>query len=835
MFERLGKLVERRWLAILVFWGIALLGATAVHTGWFNRLGWFPVKVPTWMDVAKDGEFAFLPADMQSLEGERRLAAAFPEDLLKSSVVIVVRRHKKPIQPADEQFIEEVLKPRLEGIRDELIGDSTLEVRTWTNPTVGPLLVSQDKEASLVILPLKSEFLSWGNKPIIDRIENLLDRELPYEVSPTTGKGILPAGLDLAMSGSATVGRDMLVANDESAKQTELWTTILVVFLLVAIYRSPFLAFIPLATVFVSVQIAKALVILLTEVPYLNYRVFFGMEVYITVVVYGTGVDYCLFLIARYKEEIDTGLPLRRALSATLEHVGAALMASALTVICGIGMMVFAQFGKFQEAGIAISLGLTVGLLAALTLTPALLRCAGSAAFWPVGRLERIHAPAGRVSGTSLINRLVRHDFFYRRWEDVGHWLLRSPGKILITCFLLMLPFAIWGVVNYEYLSYGLLTELPITKKSVVGAKAVQEHFPAGYAGPLTILFRNDKVDFASGEGHGTFEGLIHRLELQADKLGIADIRYAQKPLGMHVDAAEERGIGGGGLGKFAVLGAQRKAANTYYVSTVEGLAHHATRVDVVFEKDPFDRASIEQLNAVEETLKTMLKSDPDLALLKDSEIHMVGATASIRDLKTVTDHDQIKIDLLVLGAVFLILLLLLRKPAISAYLILSVFFSYFVALGVTFVVFRWLDPQGFSGLDWKVPMFLFTILMAIGEDYNIFLMTRIEEEQRHHGPVEGVRVAMLKTGTIISSCGIIMAGTFTSLLFGTLVGLKQLGFALAFGVLLDTFVVRPLLVPAYLILLYRGRFGVWSRILGGGDPRAAAQPKPKSKAPSLS
>jgi RND superfamily putative drug exporter len=180
-----------------------------------------------------------------------------------------------------------------------------------------------------------------------------------------------------------------------------------------------------------------------------------------------------------------------------------------------------------------------------------------------------------------------------------------------------------------------------------------------------------------------------------------------------------------------------------------------------------------------------------------------------------VTDHDQIVIDLLVLTAVFLILVILLRKPAISLYLIVSVFFSYFVTLGVTFSFYYLKEGENFAGLDWKVPMFLFTILMAIGEDYNIFLMTRIEEEQKRHGSVEGIRIAMLRTGTIISSCGIIMAGTFLSLLFGTLVGMQQLGFALAFGVLLDTFVVRPLLVPAYLILLYRGKFGLLTRFLG--------------------
>jgi RND superfamily putative drug exporter len=254
------------------------------------------------------------------------------------------------------------------------------------------------------------------------------------------------------------------------------------------------------------------------------------------------------------------------------------------------------------------------------------------------------------------------------------------------------------------------------------------------------------------------------------------------------------------------------------------------TRVDVVFEADPFDRASIQQLSDVEGAIHSVLQTDTALAALRDARIHFVGPTASIRDLKTVTDHDQIKIDCLVLIVVFVILVLLLRRPAISAYLILSVFFSYFVALGVTFAFYYLKDPEGFGGLDWKVPMFLFTILIAIGEDYNIFLMTRIEEEQQRHGPIEGIRIAMLKTGTIISSCGIIMAGTFMSLWAGTLVGMQQLGFALAFGVLLDTFVVRPLLVPAYLVMLYQGRFGVFTRFLGASHPEVQKKDRAKTR-----
>src|SRR6202011_6073584 len=106
--------------------------------------------------------------------------------------------------------------------------------------------------------------------------------------------------------------------------------------------------------------------------------------------------------------------------------------------------------------------------------------------------------------------------------------------------------------------------------------------------------------------------------------------------------------------------------------------------------------------------------------------------------------------------------------------------------------------------VDWRVPFFLFTILIAVGEDYNILLLSRALEERKKYGGVEGTRRALAHTGGTITSCGLIMAGTFATLMLAGLNTLVQIGFALAFGVLLDTFVVRPLLVPAFTLFIWR-------------------------------
>ncbi len=823
MYQSLGNLVSRIWPVLLVLWIVVLLGLRAI--------------TPQWEDVVSDGEFRYLPNDVLSRQAEELFSSAFTKDLLGSSVIVVVRREggDTGLTDKDRAFIEETLKPALEKIAEEegspkaFVGeradseaaddDSSAStprlidgIRTFKDREIGHLLESEDNRASLVLVEFTTEFLEYRNGPAIEKIEQLVGKGgTLYQTKD------FPHGLHIVLSGSATVGRDMKKAARESASATESWTVILVVILLILIYRAPLLAFIPLVTVGVAVTISIRILSLMAEQGWIE--LFNGIEVYVTVVLYGAGVDYCVFLMARYKEELDQGVPYKEALANSVGKVGSALAASAGTTMCGIGMMMFAEFGKFAQAGLAMSLSLVFVLAASLTFTPSLLRLFGRWAFWPKMQSERIPSGGNWFSPTYFLSRLLEVNLFPGIWDKIGSVLLRKPGTVWLACVALMTPFVVIALLCFNNLSFGLLSELPSDTPSVVGAKAVQNHFPAGATGPTTVLLANQNIDFSDSDTRDVVGKLTERLAARREELGIADIRSVSHPEGVTEKAdriAKEWEEGYEGLSVF-----QRSARTThreknileYYVSDKEEMENHVTRIDVVFQEDPFSRNSIDQVDQLETAFRELIPKE----LAEGAEIGVIGSTASIRDLKTVTGRDRIRIDILVLISVYLVLLLLLRKPATSAYLIVSVFFSYLVTVGVAFAFFWAIDPSGFTGLDWKVPTFLFTILIAVGEDYNIYLITRIEEEQKQHGMIEGVTVALSKTGGIISSCGFIMAGTFASLMAGSLAGMVQLGFALAFGVLLDTFVVRPVIVPAYLIMLHQGRFGRFGKFLGAG------------------
>ena len=367
MFARLADFVARHWLLILLVWVAIPLG---VH-----------LVAPDWDKVAQDGDFAFLPSRMTSVRGEELIRRAFPDLEDESDVVLIVARPSGRLEGADyavaEQLADE-FAPK-EGAKGLIAA-----VHSSEDPVVGEKLTSRVGhygQATLVLLELRTEFMAVENMDLLEHIQRRL-------AEIRRGKDF-PKGLELGITGSAAVGADMLLSAEESIRNTE-WTTVaLVVVILLLVYRAPGLVIVPLVAIFASLELSTGLIALLARlgqtVNWFDFKVFRTTKIFIIVVLYGAATDYCLFLISRYREELQRGLPPRRALRSALASVGHAVTASALTTILGLGTMIFAAFGKFRYGGPTIALSLAVALLACLTLAPALLLAGGRIVFWPFG------------------------------------------------------------------------------------------------------------------------------------------------------------------------------------------------------------------------------------------------------------------------------------------------------------------------------------------------------------------------------------------------------------------------------------------------------------------
>ncbi len=766
MFTRLGRLTTSHPWYVCGAWLLAGLVLT--------------VLAPRWDARAVDDDITFLPARCDSVRGYQLLRQAFPQDVFASRAILVAERTDRPLDAADFTAVDRAVDAvsQLRQAEPELqIG----RVYSHRDGLLGKRLVSADGHCTLVQVALGTPFLALQTRSTVDRVEAVA--RSAFDESP----GGAPP---LVVTGPAGLGRDLTQASATSLEGTTLATILLVVVVLLAVYRAPLLALVPLATIAVSVWVALSGLALLTLIP--GVYLVNVSKVFAVVLLYGAGIDYCLFLISRYREEMALGHEGTAAIRGAVGHVGGALTASAGTVVWGLGLMVFAEFAKVRCAGPAIALALTVALLASLTLTPAILTLLGRTAFWP-GRLPTRAdlAPTGF-------------------WERASRLVVARPAAVLATCVVVLLPLA---VVGYRLKpNYKPMGELQPTAESVRGLGVIQSRFTAGETGPITVLLTSSK-DWTSPEGRLVLDHLSRGFGYLDN---VAEVRSLTQPLGFplppmpQMRAPETRGL----LGSFLKtvkknVDETREQAdrNTreFYLADLpdapEGRSH-VTRIDVVLRSDPFAPRSNASLDMIQMWLRDELPRRG--AALGGVGAECYGVTVNARDLARVTASDRTRVNLLVIAGIFAILVLLVRRPWLAAYLLATVLLSYLAALGATALAGTLWTGRPLGEVDLRVPFFLFTILVAVGEDYNILIMDRILKERKKLGTDAGMRHALARTGGTITSCGVIMAGTFATLMFGGLGTLVQCGFALAFGVLLDTFVVRPFLVPAFVLLVWR-------------------------------
>ncbi|MEW2388180.1 MMPL family transporter [Streptomyces venezuelae] len=568
--------------------------------------------------------------------------------------------------------------------------------------TRGPVYDEKaNPEAAQVAVPITMDAEGW------ERIGPAVD-----SIRERVGDG--GDGLAVHITGPGGTGADSAEAFEGIDSTLLLAAAGIVIVILLFTYRSPTLLLAPLLSVITALFTAQALIYLLAEHADLTVN---GQSAGIlTVLVFGAGTDYALLLVARYREELRRHEDHHEAMALALHRAGPAVLASGATVVLSMLVLLAAEMNSTSGLGPVAAIGVTVGLLAMLSLFPALLVIFGRWFFWPL--IPHVGSPEPTERGL---------------WARTGRRIDRRPRLI-------------WGVTaaTLALLSLGLLqlraeglsnadafTDKP---DSITGQEVLARHFPAGSGDPLVIVAGQAQDDAV--------------VRVVRDTRGVVPASVARPP----GTKAEHDG-------------------------------------KVLFEAtltDPSDSAAAK---------RTVERVRDAVHAVPDADARVGGGTAALLDMDRATAHDNKLIIPLVLAVVLLILAVLLRAVVAPLLLIATVVLSFATALGLSALAFRHLFD--YAGEPTDFPLFVFVFLVALGIDYNIFLSTRIREEAGHQGTRAGVLTGLAATGAVITSAGLVLAGTFAALGTLPMVAFAEIGFAVALGVLLDTFVVRSVLVTA--------------------------------------
>ena len=551
-----------------------------------------------------------------------------------------------------------------------------------------------------------------------------------------------PPGVEVFVTGPAGFSAD-LAAAFSGIDGLLLGVALIAVFLiLIVVYRSLLLPVAVLATSMFALCVAlltvwwlaKAGIILLSG----------QTQGILFILVIGAATDYSLLYVSRFREELrvttDKWQATTRALRASVEPIAA----SGGTVIAGLLCLLLSDLKSNSTLGPVAAIGIVFAMLAALTLLPAILFAFGRAAFWP-------RRPAFEPEVVEAEHGMPQTGI----WSKFARLIKRRPRAIWVTTALVLAAGAL-GVTQLDAVGVAQSDLVIGASEARDGQVALGKHFPGGSGSPAAVVVGESDL-LAAAEvllGHPGIDGV---------SVMSADSPSGQAPV-------TEAGI--------VAFGPPGTPAPEPTV----------VRGDVMLQATLTDAADSE---AAADTVRELRAEFADS--LPGTLVG--GVTATAIDTNTASIHDRNLIIPVVLAVILVILMLLLRSVVAPILLVLTTVLSFGTALGVSALVFNGIFE--FPGADPAVPLFGFIFLVALGIDYNIFLMTRVREESVKHGTREGILRGLTITGGVITSAGLVLAATFAALAVIPILFLVQIAFIVAFGVLIDTFIVRSLLVPA--------------------------------------
>ena len=676
--------------------------AILVVIAWFGVTGFFGPLFGKLTSVQENDNSAFLPDSAESTKAVKLLESFAAGESTAFPTLVLLEGSVGP------EVLQQI-NAHLETVPDLKLGGTDVPLSKYLLPgsqvTAFPAPDGKAVLASILLDGAAIAEVLPNDEPVLPAIVEALREDFtPFAKD---------LGFDSYVTGAGGLIGDLFGAFGDLDSTLLLTTLGVVAFILIIVYRSPILWFLPLLSAVFALSTAGGIIYLLAKNNVIDVN---GQsQGILSVLVLGAGTDYALLLISRYREELHHHSTPVAAMRAAYRGTFEPIVASGATVALGLLVLLLSDLSGNRGLGPIGAIGVAVAVITMVTLLPAFLVLFGRWIFWP--RIPRFDDVDSQLTGT---------------WAKVGNIVERRPRRAWVVTGLLLVVLAGFSTTLK---TDGLSTSESFTgnPESVVGQKLLENHFPGGEGDPTKVILKNELIPAVAAK--------------------------LQSVAGVTAVAPE---------------------ANAAGVIVKNGLSI----LNVTLSTAPDSRESRDRIPAIREAVKSI-----------DDSILVGGTTAVFFDTDVAARHDNRTVIPVVLLLITLILGLLLRSFVSAVLLLGTVVLSYFATLGVCALVFNHIF--GFAGADASFPLFAFIFLVALGIDYNIFLMTRVREESGKMGTRKGVIKGLTVTGSVITSAGIVLAATFGVLGILPLVFLAELGFAVAFGVLLDTIIVRSILVPA--------------------------------------
>jgi putative drug exporter of the RND superfamily len=788
-----------------IFGGI---GAFAVKFRWLVILAWviaavaIPKALPSLSSVTQGNNSAFLPASAPS-EQAANLAAPLGISINDSAVPVVAAVSQGTLSTADEAWIT--------SLRHDLASVKTVV-------KVNDLGRSGDDQAEQ--LQVLSDVSGSNQDDVTDLINDL------RSAIKTAGP---PAGMQVHLAGQLAIQVDQQKASGNTGNEVQGISVLFIFILLLLIFRSLSAPLITLIPAFFAVAISGPLV---GEAAHAGLKVSQLSQLMLIVLVLGAGTDYGLFLVFRVREELRQGTSPHDAVRSALTRVGETITFSALTVIAALLSLLAATFQIYSQLGIPLAIGIGTMLLAGLTLLPALLAVFGRFTFWPLRMLMLgvvwLRSRGGRTAPAGVATRYVERS--ERRataaaakgglWGRVASRIVRRP---LIPLLIGIVAFGLLGIGVFQYKpgGFGGTITAPAGSDSAAGQALLTAHFRSSSANPTNLVYKLSQPVWDNPEPLVAAEAQLRASDVFSPVTGPLN------PIGITLTPAQYTQLHAT-LGNAAALPAVPPAQLSVPVAAYQAYRATAQYVSpdgrtIQFETgltagDPSTTAAMNAVPSVRAAATSVVKT------LGATDSGVAGEAPAFYDISQISDSDLTHVVPIAIVVIGVLLILVMRSLVAPLYLIASVALSFFAAMGLSVLIFMKIGNA--TGLTFILPFLMFVFLLALGEDYNILVMSRIREEAHNLSLRDAVTTALGATGTTVTSAGLVLAGTFSvfAIVGGRGSGGSQIvdvGIGLALGVLMDTFIVRTVLVPCTVLLL--GRWNWWPSKLSGQEIKPEA------------